>query len=374
MASGNYPNLHLLLENRVVRILFDDQKSATGLEYQANQSFQAEIALSKAPTSSVFAKKLVVVSAGALGTPSILERSGIGSPDILEPLGIGVLSALPDVGEHYQDHHLLLYPYKTSLTAEETIDGLLSGRTDFAKSVQSNDKLLGWNAIDVAAKIRPTDLEVSKLGPEFEALWKRDFSTSPTRPLILCGVVSSFLGDHKVLDEDSDGVSQYATFGTYTAYPYSRGNIHIKSKEVGTPASFNTGFLSNDADVKAQIWAYKKQREIYRRTNKYLGELALGHPHFHEGSKASLHDGPAIEGGFKTLQDRIDLPPIEYDEEDDKAIEAHIRDNLNTTWHSCGTCRMAPREAGGVVDDKLNVYGVERLKIIGMSKLLVLST
>jgi len=75
------------------------------------------------------------------------------------------------------------------------------------------------------------------------------------------------------------------------------------------------------------IWAYKKQREIARRLSTYRGELELGHPKFPEGSKAALVDG---KGGCNCS----DLPPIQYGEEDDKAIEQWIRENLKTTWHS----------------------------------------
>ena len=152
--------------------------------------------------------------------------------------------------------------------------------------------------------------------------------------------------------------------GTYTAYPYSRGSIHIVSKSASTPASFDTGFLSHPADLKKQLWAYKKQREIYRRTNAYQGELELGHPAFPAGSKAGLVEG-GKKGGFTSLEERKALPPIEYSAEDDKAIEDWIRGNLNTTWHSLGTCKMAPREEGGVVDKELNVYGVKGLKLAG---------
>jgi hypothetical protein len=77
-----------------------------------------------------------------------------------------------------------------------------------------------------------------------------------------------------------------------------------------------------------QIWAYKKQREIARRLSTYRGELALGHPKFPEGSQAALVDRDF--GG----DNRLDLPPIQYGKEDEKAIEQWIRENLNTTWHS----------------------------------------
>lgn len=59
-----------------------------------------------------------------------------------------------------------------------------------------------------------------------------------------------------------------------------------------------------------------------------------------------------------------DLP---YTEEDDKAIDDWVADHVETTWHSLGTCAMKPREQGGVVDKRLNVYGTENLKCVDLS-------
>jgi alcohol oxidase len=72
----------------------DSGERAIGIEYTAN-----ELGL---PVFAAKAKKLVVVSAGAFGSPSILERSGIGSSSILERHGIPVIVDLPGVGENYQ--------------------------------------------------------------------------------------------------------------------------------------------------------------------------------------------------------------------------------------------------------------------------------
>jgi alcohol oxidase len=157
---------------------------------------------------------MVVVSSGALGTPSVLERSGVGNKDILSKLDIPVISDLPDVGENYQDHHLVLYPYKTSLKPEKTIDGFLAGRKDFGEAIQNKDPMLGWNAIDISSKIRPTDKEIEAMGPQFKEHWDKDFKDRPTRPVMLTGVVQSFLGDHKLLPQREDGVpEQYCTVG-----------------------------------------------------------------------------------------------------------------------------------------------------------------
>lgn len=149
LQDGQHPNLHLLCNSKVVRVLFDDSTPprAVGVEYKPNEDAQPVLELSKTPHKVVKASKLVVVSAGALGTPQVLERSGVGNPELLKKLDVPVVADVPGVGENYQDHHLLLYPYKSSLESEETLDCILSGRKDFAKAAASKDPMLGWNAI-----------------------------------------------------------------------------------------------------------------------------------------------------------------------------------------------------------------------------------
>ena len=355
LEDGQHSNLHVLVESKVVRVLFDDKKRAVGVEYTPNPEFQAVIGLTAHPVKLVKARKMVVVTAGACGTPPIIERSGLGDKSILERAGVPVVEELPGVGKDYQDHHLLLYPYRTNLAPEETIDGILSGRVDATELVKNSDKVLGWNAIDISSKLRPTEEDVDALGPEFRAAWDKDFKNAPNRPLMLCGLVSCFLGDPA-----SVPAGQYATTGTYTAYPYSRGHMHITGPSVDDALDFDVGYFNdaNDIDIKKQIWAYKKQREILRRTNFYRGELAAGHPKFPEGSKAAAVE---IEEALSNIQN------LEYSQEDDAAIEQWLRENVNTTWHSLGTCKMAPREQDGVVDAKLNVHGVTGLKIADLS-------
>lgn len=149
LQDGKHPNLHILLESKILRVLFDESSppKAIGIEYKPNAGNQPSLSLSKPVHIIIKAKKLVVVTAGALGTPQILERSGVGNPKFLKPLDIPVVSDVPGVGENYQDHHLLLYPYKSSLDEGESLDGILSGRKDFVKALTEKDPILGWNAI-----------------------------------------------------------------------------------------------------------------------------------------------------------------------------------------------------------------------------------
>lgn len=124
---------------------------------------------------------------------------------------------------------------------------------------------------------------------------------------------------------------------------------------------FKTGYLSDpdDLDIKAQVWAYKKQRSVARGMRFFGGEIAGQHPVFPEGSKAP--STPEETGGSGVATD------MEYGPEDDEAIEQFLRTSVGTTWHPLGTCKMAPVQQMGVVDENLGVHGVKGLKVADLS-------
>jgi choline dehydrogenase-like flavoprotein len=100
LKDGKHPGLQVLVEHQVGRVLFDGTK-ATGVEVRPNPKFQPAVA-----SRTIKARRLVVLSCGALGTPLVLERSGVGSPEVLAKAGVKVLADLPGVGHQYLDHHL----------------------------------------------------------------------------------------------------------------------------------------------------------------------------------------------------------------------------------------------------------------------------
>lgn len=127
--------------------------------------------------------------------------------------------------------------------------------------------------------------------------------------------------------------------------------------------NFKTGYLSDpdDLDLKAQVWAYKKQRRIARGMRFFGGELPGQQPDFPAGSKASSVPQGRAGGNDLVAAD------IEYGSEDDAAIEKFLRTSVGTTWHPLGTCKMAPTEQMGVVDETLSVHGVKGLKVADLS-------
>ncbi|KAI0886205.1 putative alcohol oxidase [Annulohypoxylon maeteangense] len=355
LRDGKHPNLHVLVESQVTRILLDEDHKAVGVEFRPNPLFHPDADQS---TRSVKANKLFIASCGACGTPSLLERSGIGAPNILKGAGVSVAVDLPGVGKGYEDHHLLGYPYLNNLSDSETLDGLVLGRMgSYDDLMKKNEKMLGWNGQEIQGKIRPTDAEVAALGPDFQKAWDQEFKNQPDKPLAIINIVAGFPGDLRQATGDP-----CLAVTAFTVYPFSRGHIHITGPSVSDPVDFDTGFFQDEGqlDIKKHIWFYKKQRELIRRMPSYRGEMAKFHPPFAADSAAAcvkLSENP-LSG---------DVADITYSAEDDIVLEKFLRENVSTTWHSLGTCKMLPREQDGVVDRNLSVYGVKGLKIADLS-------
>ncbi|KAK0648237.1 GMC oxidoreductase-domain-containing protein [Cercophora newfieldiana] len=358
LSDGKHPNLHVLVEHQVVRVLFDGTK-AVGVEYKPNPDFRPD----ETTVHIIHANRMVIASCGALGTPLLLERSGVGNPSILSRAGVPVVVDLPGVGESYQDHNLLVYTFHSSLDPSDTMDPLATGRVSPADLFARNDPILGWNAQDITCKLRPSDADVTALGPDFQAAWDRDFKSAPERPLMLGSLVGAFPADPSLLPETP---AQYFAISTFTAYPYSRGHVHISSPastgdSLTRAVDFDPGFFSDPRDVKCHVWAYKTFRALARRMSSFRGEFAALNPPF-PSTSAAFCAPDKLSGPLPA-----DVAEITYTPEDDVILEKWLRENVGTTWHSLGTCAMKSREEGGVVDWGLNVHGTEGLKVVDLS-------
>ncbi|KAJ7436330.1 GMC oxidoreductase-domain-containing protein [Mycena latifolia] len=338
------------LVNRVVI----ENGVATGVEYLFDKRVYES-----APQDMriVNARKLVVVSAGAMGSPLILERSGLGKKEILSRAGIPVIAELPGVGENYQDHAFLVTPYLADPDTT-TFDSLFRGEPEtwgrlLAQWEKDGTGLMGTNGVDAAIKIRPSAEELAELGPDFTKYWNEAFANKPDKPLFWLSGVSGLPADQSALPP-----IKFLCSLCFLGYPASRGYLHISSSDPYAAPDFQAGFLSDPADVAALRWGYKKGRELIRRLPAFRGALTPAHPQFSQDSPAALTDTEPVP---------IDAPRVAYSAEDDKVIDANIRQFVATTWHSLGTCAMKPLEQGGVVDSKLNVYGIKNLRVADLS-------
>ncbi|KAJ7779226.1 GMC oxidoreductase-domain-containing protein [Mycena metata] len=406
-------NLFLRTNARVSRVIFEGDK-AVGVAYvpARNRGHAGQIV-----ETIVKARKYVVISSGTLGTPQVLERSGVGNAERLQKMNIKVVSDLPGVGENYQDHYTTISIFRVS-NESETSDAFLRGDKEVRKElfqeweVSPEKARLSSNGIDAGFKIRPTEAELKEMGPEFNQLWDTYFKDKPDKPVMFGAIVSGAYADHTLLPPGKYITMYVLIFGSsslqrnyrfqYLEYPASRGRIHIRSPSPYIEPEFDSGFMNNKADFAPIRWSYKKTREVARRMDAFRGELTSHHPRFHPASPAAakdidiqtamgilpnaftvgIHMGTWHKSGEIYDASKVHND-IKYSEEDDKAIDEWIADHVETTWHSLGTCgewliesssiaeqsvkAMKPREEGGVVDGRLDVFGTKNLKCIDLS-------
>ncbi|OAX31048.1 hypothetical protein K503DRAFT_704329, partial [Rhizopogon vinicolor AM-OR11-026] len=333
--QAHNPNLQLWVGKRVKRVIFED-KRAVGVEFTSDPAVCQDADL---PSGTVRASKLVVVSAGAFGSPTILERSGIGAEAVLKRCGIELLVNLPGVGENYQDHNGGFIPH-IAADGVVTMDPLWRKeesviQENLAQWKHNGRSLIAQNGSDAIMKWRPDDDELKSMGSAFEARWKEFFQDCPDKAL----AIFAFLGGY--------------------LYPVSTGSVHIKMREDGKEElDFTTGFLDDPSDIVPLSFGYKRTREILRRMPSYR-EVSAGRPRFPDGSAAVCGEasGPVD----------LNAPDIVYTPEDDQAIDEFHRNNVQSAWHSLGTCAMKPEADQGAVDARLNVYGVTNLKVADLS-------
>lgn len=347
-------NLVIRTDATVTRVLFEGTR-AVGVEYE----YRDPSDVTNVQLRTVRAAKLVVVSAGTLGSPGILERSGIGAKDVLARCDIEQLVDLPGVGKQYQDHQMA--PQMMAIDdSAETIDfahradqdGIAAAMKEFSAT---GTGLLTTNGLASAIKFRPSAEELQGLSPLVQKYFEEEFAGKPDKCLVLIGGAT---GSPLYLPGWPN--VKMSLLGGFLHYPVSRGHAHIKSKNTSEPLDFQSGFLDNQTDIELHTFIYKKTREFGRRHPMYRGEVKQAHPSFPVGSKAAVREIPDTPVA-------VDAPDLTYTEEDDKAIEKWIRLTVISNWHGLGTCAMKPREQGGVVDSRLNVYGTQALKVIDLS-------
>ncbi|RYP58699.1 hypothetical protein DL771_011150 [Monosporascus sp. 5C6A] len=235
LQDGNHPNLHVLVESQVERVLIEDGR-VIGVTYRPNPAFQSTAGSSQTSSRVVKARKMVILCGGPFGTPLLLERCGVGNPQVLERARVQLVADVPGVGHDYLDHHL---------------------------------------------------------GPEFQEAWDKEFKNVPDKPLMMMSPIACYPGDPSPVPP-----GQYFGIVAFNLHPFSRGHLHISGPDIDDPPDFEPGVASDPQglDIKTHIWMYKKQREVARRMDVYRGEFEGGHPSFPVNSGAvstSSAAGPA---------------------------------------------------------------------------------
>ncbi|KAH9023899.1 alcohol oxidase [Lactarius pseudohatsudake] len=301
--------------------------------------------------------KTVVLSAGTILSPQVLELSGIGDPDVLRKADVGVVVDLPGVGNNIQEHVNSAVSYKIKEEFEEsyvTFDCLmnpdgLQKQTELYRAGETT-------AFDMAVNLM-SFVPLSTVTPEARAL--QDKYLASIRARIDSGDYPPGLRkqyevqlDHikaqipscefmlvqarSVLRPVQDASGKYIAIGCLLNHPMSRGSIHIKSNDPLERPAIDPHYFEEEYDIRSLAETFKLCRRLVQQ----------------EPLKSILVEGELFPG-----------PSVQTDEQ----IIENLKNNLVTTFHTVGSCSMLPREDGGVVDNKLKVYGTTNVHVIDLS-------
>jgi len=292
-------NLTVETGAQVRRIVFDG-KRAVGVEVTRGGNVE-----------TVWAKKEVILSAGAFQSPQLLMLSGVGPKDELERHGIQVVADLPGVGENLQDHPDFVVSYKTnSLDAlGVSVRGAIKTLGDIRQYRNSRTGALTTNFAEGGAflKTRP-DLD---------------------RPDVQMHFVVGPVSDHGRKVRLGHGLSCHVCL----LRPKSRGSVKLRSADPLDAPLIDPAFLEHADDLEVLAEGYKLTRRLMA--------------------------APAM-AQFVTE----DLFASRSRSDDD--IRALLRERTDTVYHPVGTCRMG-NDALAVVDSQLRVRGTEGLRVVDAS-------
>jgi choline dehydrogenase len=294
------PNL-TIQPNAHTECLLLDGRRCVGVRYTVNGQ----------PREARAAKE-VVVSAGSINSPQLLELSGIGNPDVLQALGIEVRHALKGVGENLRDHYSprmkWTVPASLGMTYNDKARGL--GMVQQAlKYALTHKGLLGLPASPVRAYVRT---RAGLDAPDAAISW------------------IPFLSDPNFRLAKQSGVTAIMNI----LRSESTGSIHVTSKSPRTPPAVRFNFMTAQLDRDVTLEAMRITRRIMT--------------------------APAMQG---IATDEI-APGVNI-QSDDELLD-WIRKNAETTYHPVGTCKMGS-DPMAVVDDQLRVHGMQGLRVADAS-------
>ncbi|KDQ18213.1 hypothetical protein BOTBODRAFT_128303 [Botryobasidium botryosum FD-172 SS1] len=341
-------NLQVLTRAHVTKVLFDSEPDFAGNIVARGVEFAVD-----GTTFAVNASKEVIICAGAVQTPQILELSGIGNKKLLTDLRIKTLVDLPGVGENIQDH--CFTPMQFELKPGIRTFDILRNDPEFLAEQQRiyDSEKKGWlTASDSTVSFNPLRQVVSpgvftSMLERLEAAIDKDKREGLLTPLqeaqyaiqldlLRKGEVPSletFVMSRGYIAPEQ-GKSYYVLMSGPTQ-PFGRGSIHIESTDPFKAPLIDPKYGSNAFDVEMHLAGYR-----------LMERLVATQP-------------------LKEVTEVRQLPPANVS--DDGQVIEFIRAASRTGSHLMGSCALARRELRGVVDNNLRVYGTANLRVADAS-------
>jgi len=299
-------NLTIAKHALATKILFDG-KRATGVAYSQNGRIK-----------QAFARREVILSAGAINSPQLLQLSGIGPAGLLQSKGVEVVHASDGVGQHLQDHLAIDFLYRSKVPT-------------------LNNQLHSWygklfhGMRYVLARRGPLSLGVNQAGGFVRS---RPGLSRPNMQIFFSPVSYTKAPPGKRPLMNPDPFPGFL-MGAQPTRPTSRGHVEITSGDPTAAPAIFPNYLSTDLDIREIIEASKMMRKI------------ASAPALADIIETELAPGAQIQTDAEMLAD--------------------CRARAGTVFHPVSTCRMGPDPKTDVVDATLRVYGVDGLRVVDAS-------
>ncbi len=299
-------NLTVKVITNVEKILFDDEKNAIGVKASIKG------------TEVVFkANREVLLCAGAVGTPKLLQLSGVGEAALLQQHKIDLVHELPAVGENLQDHHCVSYYYRSTIRTLNDDFRSLIGQVKAGIQYAFN-------------RTGPLSLSVNQAGGFFKG---DETETQPNIQLYF-NPMSYQIPKNPNAKLEAEPYSGFL-MAFNSCRPSSKGTVKIASNNPEDAPLIQPNYLTTEKDQQEAIQGSRLIRQFIR--TKALQQVTA----------KEVIPGDSVE--------------------DDASMLAYYRENGGSIYHLCGTCAMGPDAGTTVVDPRLNVHGLGKLRIVDAS-------
>lgn len=335
------PNLRVMPDTTVTRVNLEERDGA-----------QAATGVTLSDGNVIDASAEVILSAGSIQSPGLLENSGIGQKKILEAAGVEQLVELPGVGENLQDHMRIMAVYELN-DGYVSFDNIMANETYAAEQLElweagelsaydytgSGYAFMTWPQVTTeaeAAELKVLAAEAVAADPHPVLKKKLELASDPSVPQMELVFSDGHAGSEGYPKKgDPDFGKQYSTLISALMHPFSRGSIHINADDPAGPPAIDPRFFTNEHDVRALMTSLKYAR---RAANT--------------APMAGLWKAEDVPG-----EDKVS----------DEDLRKYAMETALSIFHPVGTCAMLPEEDEGVVDSELRVHGVPNLRVVDAS-------
>ncbi|OCL02957.1 GMC oxidoreductase [Glonium stellatum] len=348
------PNLKILTKAVASKVLLDEEKAcAKGVEFYCEEAFHR-----------VFSKREVILCGGSIESPKLLELSGIGDPNVLNAAGVSCLVPLAEVGSNLQEKPVSAVVYELA-SGGTSVDSLFQDTALFQEHqklyMEKHDgalagaiSLMGFIPYCSQVSVEELDETISKiLSPGSEDPIQNSPYQKKQRQRIIAhllnpqsadiqcvGIPTNFAIDSaysncsKLSPGPPPGRNACYSIMFSSMYPVSRGNVHIQSSDPLEPPRIDLGFLSHPADIDIMAAGVAFADRVFKSG------------HMQDKVAGRVEPAPDVD-----LQNRCEA-------------RKYVQEKVLSYHHGLGSCAM-----GQVVDDRLRVLGVKRLRVVDASVL-----